>query len=177
MKYVVAAAGALILGFSGWHYLGERMDQTEQALCVDNFYKTVIALDVRGVPSRDDVKILSPFISSKLHNSVLQALAAEEKHALEKKGEQAPLFEGPMFLGVWEGASRVKAATHELVAGETTYLVTLEIKSPYDKDPNNNWKDRAILVQEKGKWVVDDVVFRVTQGRMDGRSLSQSLKP
>jgi len=82
-----------------------------------------------------------------------------------------------MFLGVWEGANRMLAAKREVLAGQTTYLVTFEIKSPYDKDPNSNWKDRAILVQENGKWVVDDLVFRVADGSMDGRSLSQSLKP
>jgi hypothetical protein len=177
MKYVAAAVGALVLVFFGSQYVGERIDQKEQALCVDNFYKTVIALDVRGAPSKDEVDILAPFISSKLHDSLLQASVAEEKHARDMKGDEAPLFEGPMFLGVWGGASRMKAATRQVMTGQITYLVTLQMMSPYDKDPNNDWKDRAILIQENGKWVVDDLVFLIKEGSVNNRTLSQSFLP
>jgi hypothetical protein len=177
MKYVVAAVLALVLVFLGSRYVGEYMDQKEQAQAVESFYKTVLELNMYGMPSKGEIDKFKPFISSKLLDGLLQAFAAEEKHTLETKGEEAPLFEGPMFLGVWEGANRMLAAKREVLAGQTTYLVTFEIKSPYNKDPNGNWKDRAILVQENGKWVVDDLVFRVADGSMDGRSLSQSLKP
>jgi hypothetical protein len=177
MKYVVAAVGALVLIFFGCQYVGERIDQKEQALCVDNFYKNVIALDVRGAPSKDEIEILSPFISTKLRDSLLQASVAEEKHALDMKGDEVPLFEGPMFVGGGEGASRIKAIKREVMTGQITFLVTLQMMSSHDKDPNNDWKDRAILIQDKGKWVVDDLVFLIKEGNVNNRTLSQSFLP
>ncbi len=80
-----------------------------------------------------------------------------------------------MFVGVWEGASRVIGVTRENVPGKVSYLVTLTIKAPFDMALNSDWKDRVILVQEHGKWVVDDLVFIIEDGRPNNRVLSQSL--
>ena len=81
-----------------------------------------------------------------------------------------------MFVGVWEGAGRVKGVTRENTPGKASYLVTLAIKPPYDIALNSDWKDRAILVQENGKWVVDDLVFIIEDSRTNSRVLSQLLQ-
>jgi uncharacterized protein YecT (DUF1311 family) len=176
MKYAVAVIVALLVVCVGAFYQGERWSVHDETKVVDNFYQHVISLDVRGAPSRETVDSLSPFISSKLREALLQAWVDEEAHTRETKGEEAPLFEGPMFLGVWEGAQKVLDVQRDHKSEPTSYVVTLQMKSPYDKDPKNNWKDRVILVQENGKWVVDDLVFRVDTNPPSVRSLMHNLQ-
>ena len=176
MKYVAAAAAAVVFGLFCSLYVNDRMEQRDHEQALNSFYKVVIEQNFRGAPSKDAINQLSPLISTKLRNGLLFAMAAEEAHIKKTKGSQAPLFEGPMFVGVWEGADRVKGVTRENTPGKASYLVTLAIKPPYDIALNSDWKDRAILVQENGKWVVDDLVFIIEDSRTNSRVLSQLLQ-
>lgn len=175
MKYVATAVAAMVFGFFGSLYISDRMEQSARQQTLNSFYKAVIEQDIRGVPSLETIDQLSPLISSKLRQGLLRALAYERTHIQKTKGSQAPLFEGPMFVGVWEGAGRVRGVTRENLPGKASYLVTLAMKPPYDIALNSDWKDRAILVQENGKWVVDDLVFIIEDGRTNSRVLSQLL--
>lgn len=175
MKYVAAAVVAMVFGFFGSLYVNDWMEQRDRGQTLNSFYKAVIDQDIRGVPSLEIIDQLSPLISSKLRQGLLSALANEQAHIQKTKGSQAPLFEGPMFVGVWEGAGRVIGVTRENLPGKVSYLVTLAIKPPFDVALNSDWKDRVILVQEHGKWVVDDLVFIIEDGRANNRVLSQSL--
>ena len=176
MKYVAAALVTVVFGLFGSLYVNDRLEQRDRGDALNSFYKAVIQEDIRGVPSLETIDRLSPLISTKLRNGLLLALAAEEARIKKIKGSQAPLFEGPMFVGVWEGAGRVKGVTRENMPGKVSYLVTLGIKPPYDIALNSDWKDRAILVQENGKWVVDDLVFIIEDSRKNSRVLSQLLQ-
>ncbi len=175
MKYVATVVAAMVFVFFGSLYVSDRMEQSDRQETLNSFYQAVIEQDIRGVPSLETIDQLSPLISSKLRQGLLRALVDERTHIQKTKGSQAPLFEGPMFVGVWEGAGRVIGVTRENLPGKVSYLVTLAIKPPFDVALNSNWKDRVILVQEHGKWVVDDLVFIIEDGRTNSRVLSQSL--
>lgn len=175
MKYVATAVAAMVFAFFGSLYVSDQMEQSDRQETLNSFYQAVIEQDIRGVPSLETIDQLSPLISSKLRQGLLRALADERTHIQKTKGSQAPLFEGPMFVGVWEGAGRVIGVTRENLPGKVSYLVTLAIKPPFDVALNSDWKDRVILVQEHGKWVVDDLAFIIEDGRTNSRVLSQSL--
>lgn len=158
-RCMFAAMAALVLAFFGVQYLNVHDNFNEQTKLIEDFYKN--AAEVRGVPSKDTIEKLSPYLSIKLRDALLQALVDEEAHIRETKGEEAPLFEGPMFLGVWEGAQDVLNVKRESGLDKTSYVVTFQVKNSHGKDPSSSWKDRVVLVQENGKWVVEDLVFQV----------------
>ena len=176
MKYVLSAIAALLVVCVTVFCRSEASLANDQTKLVSNFYQHVLSLDVRGVPSRDTIETLSPFMSSKLRNALLQALADEEAHTRETKGDEPPLFEGAIFLGVWEGAKQVLDVQHENKSQLSSYLVTFQMEAPYDQDPKHNWTDRVILVQENEKWVVDDVWFQVGGDSSAPMNLKQRLQ-
>ena len=176
MKYVLAAIAALLVVYSTVFYRDEPNFDHEQTKLVNNFYQNVISLDVRGAPSPETIATLSPFISSKLRVALQQAWVDEEAHSRETKGQEAPLFEGAMFVGAWEGAKQVLDVQYENRSEPTSYAVTFQMQAPYDQDPVHNWKDRVILIQENEKWVVDDVWFQVGDDSSAPQSLKQRLQ-
>ena len=179
MKYVITACLALTLfvltGCNSREHPHAQMQQA-QMQSVDRFYKMVLALDVRGIASKETIDQLSPLISNDLHMALLQALVAETQHIRETKGEEAPLFEGPLFLGVWEGAQRVSDVRWDGRTDQVSYWVTLASDSPDGKQPANSWQDRVVLVQENGRWVVDDLVFLAADVGANARTLLKSLR-
>lgn len=172
MRLFAIAAAALALTFLGARYLALHTTAQEQKMAIAAFYVRVLESDVRGVPSPEVIDQLTPLISSKLRNALWQLMVDQDLHARETQGNEAPLWEDPLFLGSWEGAQRVLDVQREGHDEPIRYAVTLQSPPPYDKDPSTNWKDRLILVQENGKWVVDDVVYQPKSD--DSKTLSLS---
>lgn len=179
MKFAMGMVLALVLALASAFYVGERMDQKAQAQAVERFYTAVIEMNIRYVASKEEIEKLTPFISSKLRDTLLETLAAEEKFAKEAQQATEPMasaFEGPLFFNVWEGASKMLGAVPESVDGQTSYRVTFQMAKPHDTDPKNNWQDRAILVKENGKWVVDELEYGIGDGSKVHHSLTRRLK-
>jgi hypothetical protein len=179
MKFVVGMVLALVLALASAFYVGERMDQKAQAQAVESFYTAVIEMNIRDVATKEQIEKLTPFITSKLRSTLLETLAAEEKFIKEAEQASEPMasaFEGPLFFYVWEGPNKMLGVKPESVAGQTSYRVMFQMAKPYDTDPKNNWEDRAILVKENGKWVIDELQFGIGDGSTPNHSLSEKLK-
>lgn len=131
--------------------------QNEQALVVANFYKTILTFKDGGVPSRKNINRLSPFISAAFRNSLLGARDAEDKNFQRTKGSEPPLVEGSLFYSLFEGADKYTAIKSEPNKTLVSYLINLEYRDPYGKHEIMKWQDRAILIKENNKWVVDDL--------------------
>lgn len=72
-------------------------------------------------------------------------------------GEEPPLVQGALFYSLFEGAHRLKDIYSDSEAGVNAFLVDLEYGNPNDKKEFTKWSDRAIVINENGKWVVDDL--------------------
>jgi hypothetical protein len=131
--------------------------ETQQRLQVRKFYRFVIGMKTDGIPSKGNIQKLSPLISAKFQERLLKALAAEDRHSKEAAEPEPPLVEGSLFFSLFEGADRIGAISREKTDLQTTYLVELEYGDPKNPKQFVKWKDRAILIQENGKWVMDDL--------------------
>ncbi len=176
MKYVVALVLLAVFGFFGGRYITYASDQKDQAATVENFYKAVIALNVRGLPSEDAMKQLTPHLSTKLREAIQHAQVAETQHTNDTYGSEAPFFQGPLFLGVWEGAQRLVEMQRDATAARVSYRVTLEMHNPNTEEPKDHWQDRVVLVLENGRWVVDDLIFMVSDDKSSEDTLSSKLR-
>ena len=67
------------------------------------------------------------------------------------------LVEGMLFFSLFEGADRYTKITREPAEKPVSFLVDLEYTDPGAKPQTVRWHDRAILIQENRKWVVDDL--------------------
>lgn len=176
MKYLLAVLAALGLIVGAVHYVGQRTSANAQIKAIEDFYASVIENDVRGVPTQAAIDKFTPLISSKLRDGLVQLRRDQDMYLRKTKGDFAPLWEGPLFIGAWEGAQKVLDIQRDGHTEQTSYEVTLQSSPPYDKDASGNWKDQIILVQENGKWVVDDVVYHPKGDMPSVLSLTGVLK-
>lgn len=176
MKRVLMALIACVLCVLAGCDVRMRMQERAQIQSLERFYQLVMAKDVDGLPSKEWMGELTPLISTQLRDAVLKAQNAEAKRKLETQGTVPPLFEGPVFLGTWEGAQRIVKIAPESVDGQVSYLVTLQVRGTQGNEPTDYWTDRAILVEENGRWVVQDLVLHVNGVATDLPALSHNLK-
>ena len=134
-----------------------REEMADSKAAVQNFYTTVLTFKQGGVPSPHDLSRLSPFISLAFADRLLKARQAEVLYARKTKGESPPLVEGMLFFSLFEGANRYTKITREPAEKPVSFLVDLEYTDPGDELHSVHWHDRAILIQENHKWVVDDL--------------------
>jgi len=121
------------------------------------FYQEILYLKEMGVPKRLSLKKLTPFVSVKFSKNLQSALDAEEREFKRSKGKEPPLVQGALFYSLFEGAHRVKDIHADSKAGENAFLVDLEFGDPINKNSFTKWADRAFVVKENDKWVVDDL--------------------
>jgi hypothetical protein len=131
--------------------------QNEQILVVSSFYKTILKFKDGGVPSRKNIDKLSPFISVEFRNLLLDARSAEDKHFKKTNNSEPPLVEGSLFYSLFEGADKYSCIKPKPDKEPVSYLINLEYRDPYGKHEIAKWQDRAILIKENNKWVVDDL--------------------
>lgn len=124
---------------------------------VKAFYQATLNLREGGVPKRSSLKKLSPLISLKFNKNLQAALEAEEREFKRSKGKEPPLVQGALFYSLFEGAQRIKDIHTDSKAGANAFIVDLEYGDPVIKNSFTKWSDRAIVVKENGKWVVDDL--------------------
>ena len=132
-------------------------EQDDKISSINNFYKTVLVMKNDGIPKKKDIEKLSPFISTPFKNLLLEARKAEDKYFQETKGEVPPLIEGSLFFSLFEGADKVILITEEKNTDQISYLVELEYRDRYGKKEKIRWQDRAFLVMENKRWVVNDL--------------------
>jgi hypothetical protein len=132
-------------------------DQELKVEAVKTFYQTILTFRDGGIPTGTNLKKLTPLISVEFRTNLQSAREAEERHFKQTKGEEPPLVEGSLFYSLFEGAERVMNIQSDSKSGTNTFLVDLEFGDPTNKNAFARWSDRAIVVKENGKWVVDDL--------------------
>ncbi len=125
------------------------------------FYAVYISAKVSGVPSRREQLRFAPALSERLTSSLRAASDAEARHLKATKNQEPPLWEGDIFSSLFEGATRADVG-HCTVSGDSAQCdVTLAYRDAAT-GAEQTWHDRAVLVRERGVWLVDDIAYGAT---------------
>jgi hypothetical protein len=133
--------------------------ESKQTEVIRKFYTMVLSLKDDGVPSRQNIDRLTPYISVQFSKNLIDARNAEDRALRHQKkiSPEPPLIEGSLFFSLFEGADRIADISPEKNK-KSSYLVAFEYRDSHNKE-TVSWKDRVILADEHGSWKVDDLEF------------------
>ena len=154
----------------------EKSDLDLQKEAARGFYSVVISFADGGLPTVAQVEKLSPFVSKELKKLLLGAIDAQEIYKRAATEPEPPFVEGAFYCSLAEGAQRVGQVTPETEATERTLLVSLEYGDPKDPKELTKWEDKVTLVNEDGKWVIEDLEFLGKWDFSNKGKLSEHLK-
>ena len=134
------------------------IDFDEQRETVETFYRTVIDLQVFGLPTRSQLQALTPLMSDRLLGLLRDAQAAQARALARHRGAEPPLVQGALWVSLFEGATRLVQV--QRIAGLNAWQATLA----YQQGSNAvEWQDRVWLVNQAragtNRWFVDDIEF------------------
>lgn len=122
------------------------------------FYGAVRPQVGTGVPDSEHLKLLRSFISDRLTGLLIKAEAAEAKNAKQPvpEGEgNPPLFEGDLYSPYAEGFTSFKVL--EAIQQGAAWICRVRLTYQEEGSKPMVWIDKASVVFEHGRWVVDDV--------------------
>jgi hypothetical protein len=122
------------------------------------FYRVYLEVRPSGVPHAKAREKFAPLISHTLAQLLERADAAERHYANVTKKQAPPLVEGDLFTSLFEGAQAFSVQTCTRSAAATVCTVELRYGGAARK-PATRWSDKAHLVRNAGRWVVDDIEF------------------
>jgi hypothetical protein len=151
-------------------------DVDPAAQTVQNFYKTYAELKTSGLPDAKGMAKLSPYFSAPLQKLMRTAQGTQARCGKSHPGDKPPWIEGDMFSSSFEGFTKFQVAGAGATKGvQTVFRVNFEYVEKGQQPVT--WTDEVALVQEKGRWVIDDVFYRMKSafGNGFGPALRQGL--
>lgn len=121
----------------------------------DAFYKVYLEVRPSGLPEKKEQELLKPWISSGLSKLILDADVADDGN----KEEGPPLLQGDIFSSLFEGPTEFEVGACSESGERRSCQVKLTYVDRQDKS-KTQWNDNIYLLQESGKWVVDDIEYR-----------------
>lgn len=147
---------------------------------VRNLYREVVARHPVGIPGDADMKTFAPYLSKSLLHRIDLALACEDdyyrRHQTPNEKPQIEWLEFGLFTGGNEKVSP-RALHVERTQSEKDGSFRVYVRLTWGP-PSNPWIWRvaAIVVQENGHFLVDDVIFLKDEKTLeDESSLSETL--
>jgi hypothetical protein len=158
------AVGAFVatLVVAGCQQMPVRGDVESAAACagaspVDaaaTFYRQVVALDPRGLPSADAMRTLGPLLTSGMRASIAGARLRQQSDIAASPDDKPSFIEGSLFTSLFEGPTAVLSAAAD-PAAPTRVAVELAHAGQGDA----RWRDHALMRCEDAQWRVDDIAF------------------
>ena len=169
---------------------GRAKPQTEgPATVVEKLYREVVARQPLGIPTGADKKAIWPFLSQKRARQLETAKSCEDDYyRLHRGSDEKPEF-GWLEFGLFSGGNEEAAPAEFQVErtealGEGTYQVHLRLTyretfetygRPPDPKSTFHWPAAVVVISEKGRFLVDDVLlFARDSTKVDWR-LSQEF--
>jgi len=166
--------GRLMILFSllGYSFDGFAIAAEQPYVAVQKLYREVVARRPLGIPKNADKAAIWPFLSHSLTQRLEAAQACEadylRHHSDDGKPEYAWLEFG-LFSGSNEEAIPASATvqrTEPQPDGSFRVYVRLTYKESFEthgQSPNPvnsfRWQVAAVVIKEKGRFVVDDILF------------------
>jgi len=138
----------------------------------NSFYKKYVAFQMRGLPTKNQMKSLAPLFSKEIIDMIAADRVQQTKFIKEHPGEKPPWIEGDLFSSLFEGATSYSLGKAGIKNGSGEIDVHLIYK--YKSDATE-WTDTVALRKINGRWVIADILFKGNWAYMNGASLRASL--
>jgi len=129
---------------------------TTPAGVVDRFYAAAIASGHSGVPSAEDLAVLAPYLSDSLKTLLVAARGLYETARVRAADDKPPFADGSLFSSLFEGPTAV-SVLGDSVRG-STHAVTVRMAYA-GADPPVTWTDLVLVVEEDGRFVIEDIEY------------------
>lgn len=139
----------------------------------DNFYATLRDLNVRGLPDKNQLRELSPFLSSQIVTLIKRDQKKQEAFIKKHSDEKPPLVEGDLFSSLFEGPTSYEIGKTRTMGSTREVDIYLHHVSESDKV---KWTDTVVLKKFGGKWLVTNILFKGKWQFKSGSSLRNALK-
>ena len=120
----------------------------------ETFYRQVVALNPRGLPSADAMRTLGPLLSSGMQASIARARVRQQAEIAAFPDDKPSFIEGSLFTSLFEGPTAVLSAQADPAASTR---VAVEMR--YAGQGDARWRDHALMRCENAQWRVDDIEF------------------
>jgi hypothetical protein len=140
----------------------------------DRFYRTVLNLQIRGLPTESQMKTLSPFLSDDLVVRIESARKEQARFIKEHPDEKPPWIEGDLFSSLFEGFTSYNVGSPK--KHENDFAIPIKLQYHENKTVLR-WEDLLILNCVKGEWKVWDILFNGKWEFKSGESLRQVFLP
>ena len=148
--------------------------QSTPSQAANNFYRTYLKLNIRGLPSDEQMKVLSPLITTDLKGLFENAQKEQTKFIKENPNEKPPWGDGDLFTSLFEGAQSFRLGRAKVRRGQADVPVHLAYTQG---GSTSRWSDILILVRRGNRWLVSDILLKGDWAFKSGASLRENLRP
>lgn len=139
----------------------------------NNFYAQLFYLRIRGLPDTDQMKAISPFLSSGVRALILRDQTKQTVFIKKHPDEKPPWIEGDLFSSLFEGTTAFRIGNVRKRGSTTEVDVQLEYLAD---GQDTKWTDTAVLKQFGGKWLITNIIYEGRWQFKTGTSLLNALK-
>ncbi|VXB93562.1 conserved exported hypothetical protein [Luteimonas sp. 9C] len=118
----------------------------------ETFFRQVVTLNPRGLPSAEAMRTLGPLLSSGMQASIAHARVRQQAEIAASPDDKPSFIEGSLFTSLFEGPTAVLSAEAD-PAAPTRVAVGMR----YAGEAETRWRDHALMRCENAQWRVDDV--------------------
>jgi hypothetical protein len=123
---------------------------------VEQFYRTAIADSVSGAPTEKQLAALAPYLSDTLESLLVAARKRNEADMARAPDEKPSFAEGDLFSSLFEGPNAAEVVA-DSARGQARVA---SVRMTYNgASPAVTWTDRVVLVQQNGRYVIDDIEY------------------
>ncbi|HEV8579715.1 MAG TPA: hypothetical protein VGX68_11605 [Thermoanaerobaculia bacterium] len=123
------------------------------AAVVSDFYTVYIPHRQGGLPEGAELQRLAPFLSERLHASIVAALDYQEAWEKRHPEDKPPFVDGDFFSSLFEGPESFKVS-RVTVSSKTAWKVQVHFR--YE---TVEWDDTVLVIAERGRYKIDEVLY------------------
>ena len=138
----------------------------------NRFYRTYLKLKILGLPNSEQMKALTPLITADLNDLFETARKTQAKFIQDHPDEKPPWADGDLFTSLFEGAQSFRLGRPTANGDRAEVPVHLTY---HQGGSTTRWSDVIVLVRDKKRWLVSDILLKGEWAFKSGDSLRKNL--
>lgn len=138
----------------------------------NRFYRTYLKLKILGLPNSEHMKALTPLITEDLNDLFEAARKTQAQFIKDHPDEKPPWADGDLFTSLFEGAQSFRLGRPTANGDRVEVPVHLAY---HQGGSTTRWSDVIVLVRDKNRWLVSDILLKGEWAFKSGDSLRKNL--